>query len=50
VAVTWSPSRAWPIEVVAGECDNESDENVIEQLTLTYDLFELVRQGGISDG
>jgi len=27
---------------VAGEWDNESDENVIEQVTPTYDFFELV--------
>jgi hypothetical protein len=28
---------------VAGEWDNESDENVIESVTLTYDFFELVQ-------
>ena len=28
---------------VAGEWDNESDENVIEQVTLTYDFFELIQ-------
>ena len=39
----WSLSRAWPIKFVAGEWDNESDENVIEQVTLTYDFFELVQ-------
>jgi phage tail-like protein len=39
----WSPSRAWPNKFVAGEWDNESDENVIEQVTLTYDFFELVQ-------
>ncbi|MBC7172782.1 MAG: phage tail protein, partial [Polyangiaceae bacterium] len=33
----------WPIKFVAGEWDNESDENVIEQVTLTYDFFELVQ-------
>ena len=26
----WSLSRAWPIKFVAGEWDNESDENVID--------------------
>ncbi|MCY1036167.1 phage tail protein [Corallococcus sp. BB11-1] len=37
----WSLSRAWPVKFVAGEWDNESDENVIESVTLTYDFFEL---------
>ena len=39
----WSLSRAWPTKFVAGEWDNESDENVIESVTLTYDFFELVQ-------
>jgi phage tail-like protein len=39
----WSLSRAWPIKFVAGEWDNESDENIIESVTLTYDFFELVQ-------
>jgi len=39
----WSLSRAWPTKFVAGEWDNESDENVIEQVTLAYDFFELVQ-------
>jgi len=26
---------------VAGDWDNEADENVIESLTLTYDFFEI---------
>ena len=39
----WSLSRAWPVKFVAGEWDNESDENVIESVTLTYDVFELVQ-------
>ena len=39
----WSLSQAWPVKFVAGEWDNESDENVIEQVTLTYDFFELVQ-------
>ena len=30
-------------QVRGGEWDNESDENVIEQVTLTYDFFELVQ-------
>ena len=36
----WCLSRAWPTKFVAGEWDNESDENVIESVTLTYDYFE----------
>ncbi len=36
-------NQAWPIKFVAGEWDNESDENVIESVTLTYDFFELVQ-------
>ncbi|MFP2956540.1 phage tail protein [Myxococcus sp. 1LA] len=39
----WSLSRAWPVKFVAGEWDNESDENVIESVTLTYDFFELAK-------
>lgn len=39
----WSLSRAWPVKFVAGEWDNESDENVIESVTPTYDFFELVQ-------
>ncbi|MFM2153008.1 MAG: hypothetical protein RL199_1443, partial [Pseudomonadota bacterium] len=35
--------RAWPVKFVAGAWDNESDENVIESLTLTFDYFELVQ-------
>jgi hypothetical protein len=29
--------------VVAGDWDNESDENVLESVTLTDDVFELVQ-------
>ena len=39
----WSVTRAWPVKFVAGEWDNEADENVIESVTLTYDFFELVQ-------
>jgi phage tail-like protein len=39
----WSLARAWPVKFVAGEWDNESDENVIEQVTLTFDFFDLVQ-------
>ena len=38
----WSIAQAWPTKFVAGEWDNDSDENVIESVTLTYDYFELV--------
>ena len=37
----WSLSGAWPVKFVAGEWDNESDENVIEGVTLTFDYFGL---------
>ncbi len=37
----WTLTGAWPVKFVAGEWDNESDENVIEQVTLTYDFFQL---------
>jgi len=36
----WRLTAAWPTKFVAGDWDNESDDNVIEQLTLTYDFFE----------
>ncbi len=38
-----SLTRAWPISFVAGEWDNESDEEVIKQVTLTYGFFALVQ-------
>lgn len=37
----WSLSLVWPIKFVAGEWDNESDENVIQQVTLTYDFLRI---------
>ncbi len=37
----WSLYQAWPIKFVAGEWDNDSDENVMESVTLTYDYFEI---------
>lgn len=40
----WSLYQAWPTKFVAGAWDNESDENVIESVTLTFDYFEL-KQG-----
>jgi len=39
----WSIAGAWPTKFVAGEWDNESDEVVIESVTLTYDYFELIQ-------
>jgi len=30
------------VKFVAGDWDNESDENVIESVTLTNDFFEMV--------
>jgi phage tail-like protein len=36
----WPIVGAWPTKFVAGEWDNESDENVIESVTLTYDYFD----------
>ena len=47
----WSLSRAWPVKFVAGDWDNESDEKVIEHVTLTFDFFELIQQGlPVSEG
>ena len=37
----WTLTNAWPVKFVAREWDNESDENVIESVTLTYDFFEI---------
>jgi len=37
----WSLNNAWPTKLVAGDWDNEADENVIESVTLTYDFFDL---------
>jgi phage tail-like protein len=37
----WTLFGAWPTKFVAGAWDNESDENVIESVTLTYDYFTL---------
>ena len=39
----WRLSGVWPVKFVAGEWDNEADENVIESVTLTYDFFELAQ-------
>ena len=37
----WRLNNAWPVKFVAGDWDNEADENVIESATLTYDFFTL---------
>jgi phage tail-like protein len=39
----WPLTGAWPVKFVAGDWDNDSDENVIESVTLTYDFFDLVQ-------
>jgi phage tail-like protein len=39
----WTLFNAWPSKFVAGEWDNDSDEVVIEAVTLVYDYFTLAR-------
>ena len=39
----WRLVNAWPMKFNAGDWDNDADENVIEQVVLTYDYFELVQ-------
>jgi phage tail-like protein len=41
----WRVFNAWPNKFVAGEWDNDSDENTIEQMVLTYDYYKLVQSG-----
>jgi phage tail-like protein len=36
----WRVTNAWPTKFIAGDWDNDSDEAVIESLTLTYDFFD----------
>jgi phage tail-like protein len=36
----WILDNAWPIKMVVGEWDNDSDENVVEMLTLAIDTFD----------
>jgi phage tail-like protein len=36
----WSLTNAWPCEFEGGEWDNEADENVIEKVKLTFDIFD----------
>lgn len=40
--VRWRVKGAWPVKHVAGEWDNEADENVIEMVTLTYDSYQRI--------
>lgn len=42
----WTLYGAWPIKFVAGEWDNDADENNIAMVTLTYDRFELFNSEG----
>jgi len=37
----WTLFNAWPSKFVAGEWDNDSDDVVIESVTLTFDYFTL---------
>lgn len=37
----WRLFKAWPTKFVAGEWDNDADENVIEKVTLTFERFDL---------
>lgn len=39
----WRLVNAWPKRFTAGDWDNDSDENVIEQLVLSFDYFIRVR-------
>lgn len=39
----WRLHNAWVQKHVAGDWDNESDENVITSVTLTYDFYELIQ-------
>lgn len=38
----WRLHKAWTQKFVAGDWDNEADENVIESVTLAYHYFELI--------
>lgn len=42
----WRVFNTWPKRFVAGDWDNDSDENMIEQLVLAYDYFEKAGVGG----
>jgi phage tail-like protein len=38
----WGCTGLWPTKFVAGDWDNESDENVIEKATLALDTFDKI--------
>ena len=42
----WSLPSNWPVKFVAGDWDNEAEENVIESVSLAFDFFELVQPRG----
>jgi phage tail-like protein len=39
----WTLFGAWPTRFIAGEWDNDSDEVLLESVTLAYDYFKLSR-------
>ena len=39
----WRIYNAWPTKFVAGDWDNDTDENNIESVALTYDSFDLIQ-------
>jgi len=39
----WRVYNAWPTKFVAGDWDNDTDENNIESVSLTYDSFDLIQ-------
>lgn len=39
----WRLRNAWPNKVIVGDWDAGADEVIIEQLTLAFDFYELVR-------
>lgn len=38
----WGLTGLWPTKFVAGDWDNEADENVIEKVTLALDTFDKI--------
>ena len=41
----WTLANAWPVDYIAGEWDNNADENTMETLILTYDFPDLGGDG-----
>jgi phage tail-like protein len=39
----WFLARAWPTKFVASEWENDTDENLVESVTLTFAFFELLQ-------